>query len=139
MQKTESKDYFMMFSNLFLLLPVVWAGVYSQWLYLFLASGLAIFSPLYHWYRINNKSYFYTRLFNNLDWLFAIGAFAYMFFYVYKYVPVSQKIDFYVLLSLLILFFWYGYKFGSYAKIHPWFHIFAPIVSSAILIVANGS
>jgi CDP-diglyceride synthetase len=133
LNKTQSM---MMFSNLFLVLPVIFAGIYHQWIYCFLASGLLIFSPLYHWYRINNPNSLYFNLFRKCDWLFAVGAFLYMYYYVYQYVSVDYKVIFFALLSLVVLFFWYGYKKSDYEKMHPWFHIVAPIISSAILIVA---
>ena len=60
-----------------------------------------------------------------------------MYYYVYQNISGLNKIIFYALLFLVILFFWYGYKKGDYEKIHPYFHIIAPIISSAILIVAH--
>ena len=35
----------MLFSNIFLILPVVFAALYQSWLYFFLALGLMVFSP----------------------------------------------------------------------------------------------
>ena len=127
----------MMYSNIFLSLPVIFGGIYQQWLYCFLASGLFVFSPLYHWYKINKPSSFLFKLFKKLDWLFAISAFAYMYYYTYQKIEGYKGIIFYILLTLVLVFFWYGYKKNDYEKWHPWFHIIAPIISSAILIVAN--
>ncbi|MFA6514986.1 MAG: hypothetical protein WCT42_01830 [Candidatus Paceibacterota bacterium] len=131
------KNKLMMISNIFLVLPVIFAGVYHQWLYCFLASGLLVFSPLYHWYKINKTTSFSFNLFKKLDWMFAIGAFIYMYYYTYQNIEGYNQIIFYILLSLILVFFWYGYKKNDYEKWHPWFHIIAPIISSAILIVAN--
>ncbi len=128
---------FMMFSNIFLGLPVIFAVIYQQWLYSFFASGLFVFSPLFHCYRINNSNPSLFKLFNLFDWLFAIGAFIYMYFYVYQYIEGQSKILLLILLSLVVIFFWYGWKKADYEKLHPWFHVIAPIVSSLILILAN--
>lgn len=133
------KNRLMMFSNIFLILPVIFAGVYHEWLYCFLATGLLIFSPLYHWDKITEPFSFSFRLFKRLDWVFAVSAFIYMYYYVYLHILPKYEFVFYGLLSLVLLFFWYGYKKGDYGKIHPWFHIVAPIISSAILIVAHVS
>lgn len=126
----------MMTSNIFLALPVIFAGIYQEWIYCFLASGLLLFSPLYHWYKINKPISVLFKLFKKLDWLFAISAFVYMYYYTYQNIEGYLQMIFYVLLSLVLVFFWYGYKKNDYEKWHPWFHIIAPIVSSAILIVA---
>jgi CDP-diglyceride synthetase len=127
----------MMFSNIFLVSPVLFAGIYHQWIYLFLASGLLVFSPLFHWYRINKPTSIFFNIFRKADWFFAIGAFLYMYYYVFRSVPGQYKIFFYLALTLVILFFWYGYKKGDYEKTHSWFHIIAPVISSLILIVAH--
>lgn len=127
----------MMSSNIFLALPVIFAFIYQEWLYCFLASGLLIFSTLYHWDKITKSVSFSFNLFKRLDWMFAVCAFIYMYYYVHLYIVSQYGITFYFLLSLVLLFFWYGYKKGDYKKTHPWFHIIAPIISSAILIVAH--
>jgi CDP-diglyceride synthetase len=131
------KNKLMMFSNIFLAFPVIFAGIYQEWLYYFLASGLLVFSPLYHWFRINKSTSFSFKLSKKLDWSFAVSAFIYMYYYAYQNTKEDSWIIFYVLLSLVLVFFWYGYKKSDYEKWHPWFHIIAPIISSAILIVAN--
>ena len=135
--KDFKENRIMMYSNIFLALPVIFAGIYEQWLYLFFASGLLMFSPLFHLYRIKNPASRYYFFFRKMDWSFAFGAFFYMYFYVYQYIKGNEKYVFYTLLFLVILFFWYGYKKGDYEKLHPYFHIIAPIVSSAILLIAH--
>lgn len=135
--KNHSNNKLMMFSNIFLILPVIFAGFYHQWLYCFLASGLLVFSPLYHWYKINKPISFSFKLFKKLDWIFAISAFIYMYYYTYQNIEGYKQFLFYILLSLVLIFFWYGYKKNDYQKWHPWFHVVAPIISSSILIVAN--
>ena len=131
------KNQFMMYSNIFLVLPVIFAFLYQEYLYCFFATGLLIFSPLFHWYRIHYSKSFLFKLFKILDWLFGICAFIYMYYFVYQNIESYKEIIFYVLLSLVLIFFWYGYKKSDYEKWHPWFHVVAPIISSVILIVTN--
>ena len=137
MKKLTGKEYFMMLSNIFLILPVFFAALYHEWLYCFFASGLFIFSPLFHWYKITNPSSVQYRVFRKVDWAFAIAAFLYMYYYVYQYIDGANAVVLYMLLSITIVFFWYGWRRGDYEKWHPWFHIVAPLVSSAILIAAH--
>ncbi len=126
-----------MLSNIFLIMPVLFAGAYHQWLYFFFASGLCIFSPLYHWYKTKNPQSPSFILYKTCDWAFALGAFVYMYYYIYRNVFGQSKTILYILLSLVVAFFWYGWKRADYEKLHPWFHVIAPIVSSAILVVAH--
>lgn len=125
---------FMMISNIFLVLPVIFAIFYKEWLYCFFASGLFLFSPLYHWYKINKPNSFCFKLFKKADWFFAVGAFIYMYYYVLRNIKGNESFIFYTLLSLVLIFFWYGYKKADYEKWHPYFHIIAPIISSTILV-----
>lgn len=127
----------MMLSNVFLGLPVIFAAIYHEWLYCFFASGLFVFSPLFHWYRTSNPKSFLFQLFKTLDWLLAVSAFIYMYYYIYQYTRGRETPILSLSLSLVIVFFWYGWKRADYEKFHPWFHIVAPIVSSLILIVVN--
>ena len=126
----------MMLSNIFLSLPVIFAVIYHQWIYCFLASGLLIFSPLYHWFKINKNDSLYFNIFKKLDWLFALSAFIYMYYYVHQYI-LTNNLPLYILLTFILIYFWYGYKKGDYEKTHPWFHVIAPIISSAILVMAR--
>lgn len=126
----------MLLSNVFLVLPVIFAAMYQSWLYLFLAAGLFIFSPLYHWYDMYRPKSVLSRWFRNIDVLFARCAFVYMYYYALRYSPGLYGIVMCILLSLTVLFFWYA-QGHRYQKWHPWFHVLAPIVSSAILIFAH--
>ncbi len=135
-RRLNTSELFMMVSNIFLILPAIVAGMYHQWLYCFFASGIFIFSPLFHWYRITNPGSKLFTIFKTLDWFFAVGAFLYMYYYIYTHTPIQQATLF-ILLTLVVIFFWYGWKRASYEKFHPWFHIIAPLVSTAILIIAN--
>lgn len=135
-RKLSTYELFMMVSNIFLVLPAIVAGMYHQWLYCFFASGIFFFSPLFHRYRIIKPESRLFRLFKTFDWLFAVGAFLYMYYYIYAFTD-SYQTTLFVLLTLVVIFFWYGWKRASYEKFHPWFHIVAPLVSTLILVIAN--
>ncbi len=128
---------FMLFSNVFLFLPVIISAWKGEWVYFTFALGLAIFSPIYHYLSENktDKTNF-LKITKNLDWLFAVGAYAYMYYFIFAKVEVYQNLLF-VLLTFTVIFFWYGYKFANYKKWHPWFHIVAPIVSSFIVLLGS--
>src|SRR3989344_4556125 len=121
----------MIVSNIFFILPVIYAAIYHEWLYLFFATGVFIFSPLYHWYQIINPRSLRFYLFKTLDWMFAVGAFIYMYYYTNTHTEGTGKLILFSLLSLAIIFFLFGWR-KHYAKLHPWFHIIAPTVSSLI-------
>ena len=132
-----NKNNFLMFSNIFLLLPVIFSIIYQEWLYLFFSTGISLFSTLYHWESIHLKRMDIHKKFRLLDWLFAIGSFSYMYFYTY--INTASTIRFFLIsyLTIVILFFFYGWKAGNYEKLHPWFHIIAGMVSAVILITAH--
>jgi CDP-diglyceride synthetase len=123
-----------MVSNFFLLLPAVFAALYGEWLYFFFAAGLCIISPLYHWYKIYRPKSLQFNLYRRLDLLFAVGAFLYMYYWVYNF--GTYKLIFFTLLTVVVTFFLYGRK-ADYKRLHPWFHIIAPILSASILISAH--
>ena len=126
---------FIIISNIFLFLPVIASAYIGEWLYFFFAIGLSIFSPIYHILRESNTSKKkLLNLFKRLDWLFAIGAYIYMYYFIFTKIDFSLKILFLVLLTLTLIFFWYGYKSKNYKRLHPWFHLIAPIISSLIVI-----
>lgn len=129
--------FWMMISNVFLILPVVYATIYHEWLYLFFASGIFVFSPLYHWYKMTRSHSIQFRVYKAADWMFALGAFMYMYYYIYVHLMGQSQLTLFALLSLTVVFFWYGWQRADYEKYHPWFHIIAPIVSSVILVVVN--
>ncbi len=136
-RKVPINERFIMLSNVFLILPVIFAALYHQWLYCFFATGLFIFSRLFHWYRISNRSSQLFQIFKTADWMFAVGAFLYMYFYIYTYTKGKVELILNTLLTLVVVFFWYGWKRADYEKLHPWFHVVAPVVSSLILIAVN--
>ncbi len=125
---------FMMLSNIFLFIPVVASAWVHEWLYFFFALGISIFSPIYHYLTEYNSKYVKLRnRAKELDWIFAIGAHIYMYYFIFTNVPHSSQPPLFILLSFSIMFFWYGFKFGDYKKFHPWFHVVAPIISGLIV------
>ena len=123
----------MMISNLFLFIPVIISAWKGEWVYFLIALGASISSSLYHYLRIYRfKSRFFKRI-KEMDWIFAIISYAYMFYFIFKKVPSEFQLSLAVVLFTTILFFWYGFKKGNYMKLHPWFHIFASIVSGLIV------
>jgi hypothetical protein len=136
-EKQHKKELLMMFSNIFLVLPFLVSIIYGEIVFLFFSAGLMIFSPLFHWYFIHDTSKWYFHLFRGMDWLFASSAAIYTYVFIYKYLPETVSAVFYCLLSFLLLFFWYGLKKGDYLTLHPYFHIIASILSSAIIYAAH--
>lgn len=130
-------DAAMMASNIFLLSPVIIAGAYGEWTYLFFASGIIICSMLFHWYRITAHESRLFWSFRVADWMFATGAFIYMYYYVHTHFHGILEVSFSILLSLTLIFFLYGWRYGNYRLFHPWFHFIAPAISSAILLIAH--
>ena len=129
------KISFMISSNTFLLLPVIFSFIYGYWLYFFFASGICLFSFLYHIYRLKKPNSLYFSIFRTLDWLFAVGSFFYMYYFTYTVVSSEFTTMLFIMLSVVILFFLYGWKYGDYHKQHPWFHVIASLVSALILIL----
>lgn len=125
-----------MFSNIFLIAPVLFAAAYHEWFYLFFATGLLIFSPFYHWYKITKPHTHWYRIFRDLDIAFAVGGFMYMYYFVNMYSPDEYTLLLFSLLSVIIVFWWYAHA-GDYKKFHPWFHIAGPAVSSLILLLTR--
>lgn len=126
---------FMMVSNLFLILPVIAAAVVHEWLYFTFAVVLVIVSSLYHY--LSERKQTASLLFNaarTFDWSIAIAAYIYMYYFIVTYVSTAHRLLLMIPLFLTIVFFWYGYKFGTYKTFHPWFHVFASIISVVIVL-----
>lgn len=126
----------MIFSNVFLILPVVYSIVYHEWLYLFLSGSLLVFSPLYHWYKIYKPKSSTFFMLQKLDVGFGVSSFLYMYYFIYKYSHKQYGVMLYFLLTFAVLFFLYA-QGKRYNKLHPWFHLIAPAVSSGILILSH--
>ncbi|MDQ5922759.1 MAG: hypothetical protein QG644_467 [Patescibacteria group bacterium] len=127
---------FILFSNIFLFIPVIIAGMKGEWLYFFFALGISIFSPTYHYlktYKQNSRFFKFTK---DTDWIFAVSAYIYMLYFVIYRVEDNFKFLLGTALILTVLFFWYGFKFHKYQSLHPWFHIVAPIVSGLIVFLS---
>lgn len=124
----------MLFSNIFLFLPVVAAAWIHEWLYFAFALGLSIFSPLYHYLKIYKPNSKYLPGVKAADWLIAVGAYLYMFYFIFTKDAPGLRLFLFSALTFTVLFFWYGFRFRKYKNLHPWFHVMAPIVSSIIVI-----
>jgi hypothetical protein len=126
---------FIITSNIFLFIPVIASAIVHEWLYFFFALGISIFSPIFHYLRENNSKR--TKLLHairDFDWFFAVGAYIYMYYFIFTKVNNQFQVPLTIALSLTGIFFWYGFKFGNYKKFHPWFHIVAPVVSGLIVV-----
>lgn len=126
---------FMMESNLFLLIPVGAAFYMQEWVYFYIALGAIIFSSLYHYLKQEQfKNIIFFDIIRSLDWTCATIAYGYMYYYIFTEVNIIYKNLFAIILSVTMLFFWYGFKIGDYKKTHPWFHIITAVVSGLIVI-----
>ncbi len=120
-------------SNIFLLVPTIIAWAKGEWLYLAFCLGLCVASPMYHYLSLYNRK---SRLFvfaRTADWVVGIGAHAYMYYFIFNKVGGEWQMPLATLLSLTILFFIYGFKFGSYKKLHPRYHVFVFLTSGLIV------
>ncbi len=126
---------FMVWSNLFILTPIILSLIKKEYIYLFFSFGGFIFSILYHYtseYSLNSKR---RIIYRNLDWFFALGSHFYMFYYIFVYIRETKIIVFLTaLLSLNILFFIWGWVWKEYSKYHPWFHVTIGLISGFIVI-----
>lgn len=126
---------FIITSNIFLFIPVIASALVSEWLYFFFALGISIFSPIFHYLRENkSKRTKLLHIIRDFDWMFALGAYIYMYYFIFTKVDSQFQTLLTIALSLTGIFFIYGFKFGSYKKFHPWFHVVAPIVSGLIVV-----
>ncbi len=120
-------------SNIFLLVPTlisVWKG---EWVYFAFCAGLCVASPVYHYLSLYNRKSKIFPFFRAFDWVVGIGSYGGMYYYIFYKVPVVYQISLATMLTLTIVFFIYGFKFGDYDKSHPWFHIIAFLVSGLII------
>lgn len=120
-------------SNIFLLVPTFISAWKGEWVYLAFCVGLCVTSPLYHYLSLYNRK---SKLFvfaRTADWVVGIGAHAYMYYFIFNKVDSEWQIPLAILLSLTILFFIYGFKFGNYKKLHPWYHVFVFLTSGLIV------
>ena len=127
------KNFYVVSSFIFLF-PTIVAFYKSEWIYFVLAFLIFIFSTLYHLYFKHNINHWLTVFLKDGDWLVAAICYTYMFYFIYMFSFDNLKILLTALLSVSLLFFILGYKKTiSYHKFHPWFHIFAGIVSGFIV------
>lgn len=120
-------------SNIFLLVPTIIAYAKSEWVYLAFCLGLCVASPMYHYLKIYNRGSKMFPFFKALDWIVGIGAYFYMYYFIFTKVVVGWQIALAVLLTLTVAVFIYGFKFGDYNKSHPWYHLFVFLTSGLIV------
>lgn len=127
---------FLVTSNIFLFIPVFAAVYVQEWTYALIGFSACIFSPIYHYLRINHSKHVkLLDIIRDLDWLSAVACYAYMYYFTFTKVDPDYKKLLITALSLTMVFFWYGFKFGNYRKTHPWFHITLSFVSLSIVLL----
>jgi CDP-diglyceride synthetase len=125
---------FIVYSNIFFLIPVIAALLLNEWIYFAIGLSACIFSPIYHYLRENHSKH--TTLLSvvrKIDWLCAITSYAYMYYFVVTRVSPQYQGSLITALTLTIMFFWYGFKFGNYQRAHPWFHVILPFISLLVV------
>lgn len=120
-------------SNIFLLVPTLISAWKGEWLYFVFCAGLCVASPMYHYLSLYNRNSKMFPFFRALDWVVGIGAYGGMYYYIFYKVPAMYQIPLAILLAMTIVFFIYGWRFGNYQKLHPWFHVFAFLTSGLII------
>ncbi len=126
---------FIVTSNIFLFIPVFAAVHVQEWAYAAIGFSACIFSPIYHYLKSNNSKHIVLLdIIRDLDWLSAIASYGYMYYFIITKVNPDYKSYFIAALTLTMVFFWYGFKFGNYNKTHPWFHVTLPLVSALIVL-----
>ncbi len=71
--------------------------------------------------------------FRALDWVVGIGAYYYMYYFIFTKVAVEWQMVLFAMLTLTIALFVYGFKFGDYDKSHTWYHVFVFLTSGLIV------
>lgn len=126
---------FIVTSNIFLIIPAIAAYYAQEWIYFSIALCVGIFSPTYHYLKESNSKYlFIFKLAKDFDWLFAIVAYYYMYYFIFTKTAAQLHFWLATALTLTLVFFWYGFKFGNYKKTHPWFHVVTGLVSALIVL-----
>ncbi len=120
-------------SNIFLLVPTIIAWTKGEWIYLAFCLGLCVASPAYHYFKIYKRSSKMFPFFRALDWVVGIGSYGGMYYYIFYKVPATYQMSLATILTFTIVFFIYGWRFGNYKKLHPWFHLIACLVSGLII------
>ena len=128
---------FIITSNIFLAIPVVISAWKGEWIYFAFAVALIISSSAYHYLKIKRSKSQTERFFKEADWIVAGGAYIYMYYFIFTQLDSHIQIPITIVLTSTLLFFWYGYKWSSYKKMHPWFHVTAFIVSGLIVFLGK--
>lgn len=129
-------SWFIVTSNVFLLFPILVSFYKEEWIYFIVATTICFASIGFHYgFEFYNKKSPITQSFRILDWLLAIVGTMYVFFYISESTAhIDLKILFAGLFMLTIGFFWYAFILSDYEKLHPWFHIFSPLVLGFIVL-----
>lgn len=127
----------MMVSNLAFLIPITTAIILGNWIYFALGLGVLFFSPLFHYADLQKKKGTWYQSLRVGDWFFAIATFGYLAFFAFTH--FETRYAWWVIGSLLAVagFFFYGWKWGDYERLHPWFHLVASIGATTILFLGN--
>lgn len=126
---------FITISNIFFIVPVVASFYMKEWMYFAIAVSAGIISFLYHYideYHHSNLSLYSSM--RVLDWLIAFCGYMYMIYFIIEKVKISMQMPLFIALVATNLFFWYGFIYKGYKRLHPWFHVITPIVSAVVVL-----
>jgi multisubunit Na+/H+ antiporter MnhE subunit len=131
-------SWFIVTSNVFLLFPLFVAFFKKEWVYFGITLGIFVASIGFHYgYEFHRKNPL-TQKFRILDWLLAMLGTLYVFYFITQSdARMSMKVLFAALFMITLTFFWYSYilkNYEGYKKLHPWFHVFSPIVLGFIVL-----
>jgi hypothetical protein len=105
---------FMVISNIAFFVPVISAVSVHEFTYALIGFSACVISPTYHYMTENNSKYkTFRNITRNLDWLSGIACFSYMYYFLFIKVNVQYLTLLFIALSLTLLFFWYGFKWGG--------------------------
>lgn len=124
---------FIVSSNVFFLFPVVASIFKKEWIYCAISTAAIIASFTYHNLRISGShlpEYAWAR---TADWLVALCAYGYMYYFTFRKARPKRRMYLTVFLTATLVFFFYGFLLGDYDTLHPLFHIAIGIVSGIIV------
>lgn len=127
---------FIVWSNVFLLFPILISYSRKEWIYFVMSFGIFVASIIFHiGHEYHEDKHLWARVAKYTDWFFAIAGSAYVFYYIFKSPIQENKIILAILFLGILLFFLYGYLLGNYNKLHPWFHVFGQILLGFIILL----
>lgn len=125
---------FIVSSNLSFLFPIIAAFIKKEWIYCAISTAAIIASFSYHNLQIDGNHlpvYVWAR---TADWVVALCAYGYMYYFIVKKARPKRRIYLTVFLIATLIFFFYGFLLGDYNALHPWFHIAIGVVSGLIVL-----